>query len=124
LTAVAVGTSYNTTATTETMTNGSFGAATLTGGVNASTLVGADGYDFEATALTPLTKVMAIEIRCTAGSLHVGSSGNITSFNTAVNGVFHWHDPAGSTELISPDLVLTAITADTSFEVAILGTTI
>ena len=118
------GTAGNSIATTETMTAGSFGSATLTGGANASTLQGADGNDIEGDALTPLTKTMALRITCTAGGLTIGSGTALVGLPLGLNGVFEHITPAGVTTFISPDLVLTATATDTAFTVEVLGTTV
>lgn len=65
--AVAVGTAYNTVATTETMSAGSWNNATLTGGINASAYVGGS-INVEAYNVVDADVVDGIEILITAGS--------------------------------------------------------
>ncbi len=119
--AVTLGLAGNSIAVTETMTNAAWGGSTLSGGYEVSTLTGADGKDMEGNTLTALVKVIGLRIRCTAGSLTIASSGNITDFYLAVGGEFLFVDPAGSTDLIAPDLVLTGLEVGSAFSLEVLG---
>ncbi len=60
VTALAAGTAYNSVATTEASTHLSWGAATLTGGVNSTTAVAGDQY-YDASFLYTATTDMTIE---------------------------------------------------------------
>jgi hypothetical protein len=80
LTADTAGTAGNSIATTETMTLGSFGAATLTGGLEASGWTGA-ADDFEGNAQGEPSSVEAILINCTAGEITVTQS---TALNVTI----------------------------------------
>jgi hypothetical protein len=77
LTADTAGTAGNAIATTETMTLGSFGAATLTGGLEASAWTGA-ADDFEGNPQEEPSSIQGVLIACTAGEITVTQSTALT----------------------------------------------
>lgn len=119
-TATAIGTGGNSIATTETMTNGSWGAATLTGGLNASTLIGGDGKDNEGTDIPAQNLISALRVRCTAGIINV-TSGTVLGLNMDADGVILFGCPGGSSILFADDLVITANVNDSAVIVEVIS---
>lgn len=115
----AVGTSYNTIATTETMTNGSWGAATLTGGVNAST-VERIGPGMDGGVQIHAEVIDAFLIKCTAGSATI-ARGTETWPPLGPGGVLLFASPESTQSGVSVSIDITAASQDTALSVVILG---
>jgi len=69
--ALVIGSAGNSIATTETMTAGSFGSATLTDGVDASSKVGADGNDIEGNPISSLKAGADAYVEKSAGAAQI-----------------------------------------------------
>lgn len=121
ITAASTGTAGNAVTLAKTGAALTLSGATLTGGVNASTLVGADGKDIEGVTLTTLVKVMGMRIECTAGGLSVDNGDTLVGVEVGSTGVFMVLTPAGITSLLPPPLLIIALAADSAFKVTVLG---
>lgn len=119
-TASAVGTAGNSIATTETMTNGSWGFATLSAGINASTLTGGDGKDSEGNDLPTQAYLNGIHIRCTAGIIHI-VDGNVLNVTLSPGGALLIAEPAGFNSLIAEDLMITAASIDSAVSIEVIS---
>jgi hypothetical protein len=118
VTAIAYSSSGNAIATTETMTGGSWGAATLTGGVTPCVIEGEADADITGTALPALSALDGFEIRVHAGALSVTSSNaKISALTFTAPAVFHL---AGSGLAALATITITATAADTTATVAAL----
>jgi hypothetical protein len=119
VTALTAGEAGNAIATTETMTNGSFGAATLTLGANANAWTGA-ATDFEGEAFpAATTSVQAIWIYVLTGSLTVTASGVSIPIPTLGRAQLA---AATSISALLATITFTAASNDTEFQVVCLAT--
>lgn len=120
-TAGAVGTASNSVATTETMTSGSWSAATLTGGVNVSTFTGGDGKDSEGTDIPTQIAVDAVRIRIISGQAWVNGDTIGTPGTFLAGGFFTFGSPGGISSIFGEPLKVTAQQADTVVSVEVLS---
>lgn len=118
-TAAAVGTSYNSTATTESMTNGSWNAATLTGGANASSLTGGDGKDNEGNDIPTQSAVDSVRICCNSGQVSINFASTVATIGSG--GVILIADPAGISGLVTSGILLTATAADSAVSIEVIS---
>ena len=119
LTAKTAGEDGNTIVTTETMTAGSFGAATLTLGANANAWTGA-ADDFEGVAFPAPASVQGLWVHCLTGALTITATG--VSIPIPTLGKVQLAGAAGVTALLST-ITFTATAADTEFQIILLATT-
>jgi hypothetical protein len=118
LTAKEYSSSYNTVATTATMTAGSWGAATLTGGVTPCVVEGEADADITGTALPALSALDGFEIRVHAGGVSVSTSNSkIAALTFTAPAVLHI---AGTGLAALATVTITATAADTTATVAAL----
>lgn len=122
ITADVIGTSGNAIATIATMTNATWAASTLTGGVTATAITGANGEDMEGVAIPTLVKIVAVELVCTAGGLTLDWGAGVSTFAIPAGGVFSYVAPAGSSDLITDDFAFQATSADSTFTLTVLAT--
>ena len=119
-TASAVGLASNAIATTETMTAGSWGSATLTGGLDASTLTGGDGKDTEGNTLPTQAALDAIRVRCTAGGITLNivglGGGNLNSGEAVVYAL-----PGGNSGAMADVVEVTATANTSAFSIEVLS---
>ena len=119
ITAAVAGAAGNAIATTETMTAGSWGAATMAGGYDATTIAApAAGGDIEGIALA-IPDQLAIEIRCTSGSLTVESAA--CALGISAPGVILVASGVATTGLDYAALAITAGADNTAFTITALG---
>lgn len=115
VTALTAGTAGNSIATTETMTAGSFAAATLTGGLQATAWSGASD-DFEGTAFTAPTAVQGFIVYCSEGSAVI-TQGTALKIPIAATGKAIIANNSGIAALIG-DIVFTASEGGTTLYIA------
>jgi hypothetical protein len=119
ITALTAGEAGNAIVTTETMTNGSFGAATLTLGANANAWTGAS-TDFEGVAFPgATTSVQGIWIYVVSGNLTVTATGLTIPIPTAGRAQLV---AATSVSALLNTITFTAAANDTEFQVVCLAT--
>jgi hypothetical protein len=113
------GVSGNSITTTETLTAGSFGAATLTGGLEASAWDGA-ADDFEGIPFAEPSSIQGILVACQTGSITVTQS---TALNVTIptGGKFQIAAVGGIDELYAT-LTFTAADDDTTALITVIGT--
>jgi len=119
VTADTAGAAGNSIATTETMTNGSFGAATLTGGADANAWSGAS-LDFEGVDFAVNASIQGLLVYCSTGSVTVSNSTDLV-IPVPATGKALIACPTGVTELLGT-LTFTAESANTLVYITSFGT--
>lgn len=116
-TATTVHSSQNSIATTTTVTSGSWGAATLAGGITPCTIEGSAATDMTGVALESITAIQGIEIVCHAGSVTLTIGTKVVALALPAGAVFHYATPAST----SPgSITVAAGAADTVATMTIL----
>jgi len=118
------GTAGNAIATTDTMTLGSFGGSTLTGGKDANGWDGAS-EDFEGGAFPSATNVYGMYVKVVAGiaDIDVGTGG-LVSANTTAGSIVQIANASSVPELTTSTLTITADVANTVVQVVISAATV